>query len=116
MVLVSILQSVSLYSKNSGHVNVLYIYLCFFSFLLGFAFPLMWYYATILYFGNYYRRDPRERAGLAASAIAVSSTVDICSHSLSVFPYKVLMLCLTNLFIFIEGKHIYIFSVLTYSG
>ncbi|KAJ9548104.1 hypothetical protein OSB04_020647 [Centaurea solstitialis] len=43
-----------------------------FSFLLGFAFPLMWYYATFLYFGNYYRRDPRERAGLAASAIAVS--------------------------------------------
>jgi len=32
----------------------------------------MWYYATILYFGNYYHRDPRERAGLAASAIAVS--------------------------------------------
>ncbi|XVE51900.1 hypothetical protein DITRI_Ditri02bG0078000 [Diplodiscus trichospermus] len=41
-----------------------------FSLLLGFVFPLMWYYATILYFGNYYRKDPRERAGLAASAIA----------------------------------------------
>ncbi|XP_041008517.1 60S ribosomal protein L18a-like protein isoform X3 [Juglans microcarpa x Juglans regia] len=41
-----------------------------FSFLLGFLFPLLWYYATFLYFGNYYRRDPRERAGLAASAIA----------------------------------------------
>ncbi|OWM83081.1 uncharacterized protein LOC116195151 [Punica granatum] len=41
-----------------------------FSFLLGFICPLMWYYATILYFGNYYRKDPRERAGLAASAIA----------------------------------------------
>ncbi|GLT45041.1 hypothetical protein SLA2020_189060 [Shorea laevis] len=41
-----------------------------FSFLLGFVFPLMWYYATILYFGNHYRKDPRERAGLAASAIA----------------------------------------------
>ncbi|XP_043720289.1 60S ribosomal protein L18a-like protein isoform X3 [Telopea speciosissima] len=41
-----------------------------FSFLLGFVFPLLWYYATILYFGNYYRKDPRERAGLAASAIA----------------------------------------------
>ncbi|CAN6680804.1 unnamed protein product [Malus baccata var. baccata] len=36
-----------------------------------FVFPLMWYYATVLYFGNYYRKDPRERAGLAASAIAV---------------------------------------------
>ncbi|XP_011648592.1 uncharacterized protein LOC101207093 isoform X1 [Cucumis sativus] len=40
-----------------------------FSFLLGFFFPLLWYYATILYFWNA-RRDPRERAGLAASAIA----------------------------------------------
>lgn len=41
-----------------------------FSFLTGFLCPLMWYYATILYFGNHYRKDPRERAGLAASAIA----------------------------------------------
>lgn len=41
-----------------------------FSFLSGFLFPVMWYYATALYFGNYYRKDPRERAGLAASAIA----------------------------------------------
>ncbi|KAJ4851163.1 hypothetical protein Tsubulata_003253, partial [Turnera subulata] len=41
-----------------------------FSFLLGFMFPVMWYYATFLYFGNYYRKDPRERAGLAAAAIA----------------------------------------------
>ncbi|XP_022154700.1 uncharacterized protein LOC111021894 isoform X2 [Momordica charantia] len=40
-----------------------------FSFLLGFFFPLVWYYATVLYFWNV-RRDPRERAGLAASAIA----------------------------------------------
>ena len=41
-----------------------------FSFLLGFVCPIMWYYATLLYFGNYYKKDPRERAGLAASAIA----------------------------------------------
>ncbi|XP_055829834.1 60S ribosomal protein L18a-like protein [Solanum dulcamara] len=41
-----------------------------FSLLLGFVFPFMWYYATILYFGNYYQKDPRERAGLAANAIA----------------------------------------------
>ncbi|VVB16269.1 unnamed protein product [Arabis nemorensis] len=40
-----------------------------FSFLLGFVFPPLWYYAAFLYFGNYYRKDPRERAGLAASAI-----------------------------------------------
>lgn len=48
----------------------------YFSFLVGFLCPLMWYYATILYFGNYYKKDPRERAGLAASAIAVST---LCS-------------------------------------
>ncbi|CAL0335185.1 unnamed protein product [Lupinus luteus] len=41
-----------------------------FSLLLGFVCPLMWYYATILYFGNYYNKDPRERVGLAASAIS----------------------------------------------
>lgn len=40
-------------------------------FLLGFVFPPFWYYATVLYFGNYRLKDPRERAGLAASAIAV---------------------------------------------
>ncbi|KAK1265335.1 hypothetical protein QJS04_geneDACA010486 [Acorus gramineus] len=44
-----------------------------FSFLLGFVCPFTWFYATILYFGNYYHKDPRERAGLAASAIAVIS-------------------------------------------
>ncbi|KAJ4896784.1 Ribosomal protein L18ae family [Raphanus sativus] len=41
-----------------------------FSFLLGFVFPFAWYFATFLYLSNYYRRDPRERSGLAASAIA----------------------------------------------
>ncbi|XP_073150256.1 uncharacterized protein [Henckelia pumila] len=41
-----------------------------FSFLVGFLCPLMWYYATILYLGSYYHKDPRERAGLAASAIS----------------------------------------------
>uniref|UniRef100_A0A1J3ESF7 60S ribosomal protein L18a-like protein n=1 Tax=Noccaea caerulescens TaxID=107243 RepID=A0A1J3ESF7_NOCCA len=41
-----------------------------FSFLLGFVFPFAWYFATYLYFTNCYRRDPRERSGLAASAIA----------------------------------------------
>ncbi|XP_021903027.1 uncharacterized protein LOC110818439 isoform X2 [Carica papaya] len=40
------------------------------SLLLGFVCPLIWYFATVLYFGNYYRKDPRERSGLAASAIA----------------------------------------------
>lgn len=42
-------------------------------FLLGFAFPPIWYYATVLYFGNYLK-GPRERPGLAASAIAVRMT------------------------------------------
>ncbi|KAL1554939.1 hypothetical protein AAHA92_15438 [Salvia divinorum] len=41
-----------------------------FFFLVGFLCPLTWYYAAILYLANYYRKDPRERAGLAASAIA----------------------------------------------
>ncbi|CAM8887171.1 unnamed protein product [Rhodiola kirilowii] len=41
-----------------------------FSFLLGFAFPPLWYYSIILYLRSYYRKDPRERAGLAASAVA----------------------------------------------
>ncbi|KAK7265400.1 hypothetical protein RJT34_33020 [Clitoria ternatea] len=51
-----------------------------FSFLFGFVFPPMWYYATILYFGNHYRKDPRERAGLAASAIAAL----VCSVGLMI--------------------------------
>ncbi|KAK9705479.1 hypothetical protein RND81_07G060300 [Saponaria officinalis] len=41
-----------------------------FSFLIGFLCPIMWFYATFLYLTSYYRKDPRERAGLAASAIA----------------------------------------------
>lgn len=59
----------------------------------------MWYYATILYFGNYYRRDPRERGGLAASAIAVSTPSVLsnplflplkpaCAGIFSIFPYS----------------------------
>ncbi|KAL2539114.1 60S ribosomal protein L18a-like protein [Abeliophyllum distichum] len=38
--------------------------------LLGFVCPLLWYYSTILYFGKYYHKDPRERVGLSANAIA----------------------------------------------
>ncbi|KAJ6700757.1 RIBOSOMAL PROTEIN L18AE FAMILY [Salix koriyanagi] len=30
-----------------------------FSFLLGFVFPLMWYFSAILYFGKYYNKDPK---------------------------------------------------------
>lgn len=57
-----------------------------FSFLLGFAFPLMWYFATILYFGNFRRKDPRERAGLAASAI--------CAMACSVILFAVALIFL----------------------
>ncbi|XP_074585553.1 large ribosomal subunit protein eL20z-like [Curcuma longa] len=38
--------------------------------LLGFLFPLTWYCAAILYLCKYYDKDPRERSGLAACAIA----------------------------------------------
>ncbi|EPS64766.1 hypothetical protein M569_10019, partial [Genlisea aurea] len=41
-----------------------------FSFVVGFVCPPMWYYATVLYFVNHWGKDPRERSGLAASAIA----------------------------------------------
>ncbi|KAF2309824.1 hypothetical protein GH714_005283 [Hevea brasiliensis] len=42
------------------------------SLLLGFVCPLMWYSATILYFGRYYHKDPRERSELAACAMAAT--------------------------------------------
>uniref|UniRef100_A0A452Y587 Uncharacterized protein n=1 Tax=Aegilops tauschii subsp. strangulata TaxID=200361 RepID=A0A452Y587_AEGTS len=38
-------------------------------FLLGFLCPLIWYIAALLYCCKYYNRDPRERPGLAASAL-----------------------------------------------
>ncbi|KAK9292338.1 hypothetical protein L1049_020304 [Liquidambar formosana] len=53
-----------------------------FSFILGFAFPPLWYYATVLYFGNYHLKDPRERPGLAASAIAAL----VCSVAVLMLP------------------------------
>ncbi|KAH8946579.1 hypothetical protein BDL97_12G103200 [Sphagnum fallax] len=39
------------------------------SFLIGFIFPLLWYYGTYLFYTECYH-DPRERPGLAACAIA----------------------------------------------
>lgn len=79
MVLVSIYIYIYILSCYSVELSVLktnadFLSLIINSFLLGFVFPPLWYYATFLYFGNYYRRDPRERAGLAASAITVSTT------------------------------------------
>lgn len=41
-----------------------------FTFLLGFVFPPLWYYAAFLYLRKYSRKNPRERPGLGASAIA----------------------------------------------
>ncbi|XP_042420752.1 60S ribosomal protein L18a-like protein [Zingiber officinale] len=38
--------------------------------LLGCLCPLIWYCAAILYLCKYYDKDPRERSGLAACAIA----------------------------------------------
>ncbi|XP_004507968.1 uncharacterized protein [Cicer arietinum] len=58
-----------------------------FSFLFGFLCPPMWYYATILYFGNHYRKDPRERAGLGASAIAAL----VCSVALLIIAATLLL-------------------------
>ncbi|GMH03781.1 hypothetical protein Nepgr_005620 [Nepenthes gracilis] len=43
-----------------------------FSFLLGFVCPLMWYYASFLHFIKYYHKDPRERTGLASCVAAAS--------------------------------------------
>lgn len=48
--------------------------LFFCSLLLGLVCPLLWYYATFLYLRKYYHKDPRERDGLAANAVAVSVT------------------------------------------
>jgi hypothetical protein len=47
-------------------------------FLIGFVVPLFWYYGTYLFYTERYR-DPRERPGLAACAIAV------CAHSVSCY-------------------------------
>ncbi|KAK6915367.1 hypothetical protein RJ641_020484, partial [Dillenia turbinata] len=62
-----------------------------FSFALGFVFPPFWYYATILYFRDYHLKDPRERAGLAASAIAVSRylSLSLFSFVLGVLIYSI---------------------------
>lgn len=41
-----------------------------FLFLLGIIFPVAWFLGTFLYLTNYYKSDPRERAGLGACAAA----------------------------------------------
>ncbi|CAL9009756.1 unnamed protein product [Prunus brigantina] len=59
-----------------------------FSLLLGFVFPVMWYYAAFLYFGKYYHRDPRERSGLQASAIAALICTTAVFIVVAVFVFK----------------------------
>ncbi|KAG8053134.1 hypothetical protein GUJ93_ZPchr0001g30750 [Zizania palustris] len=62
------------------------------SFLLGFFCPLIWYFATTLYCCKYYNKDPRERPGLAASAIAAiiftAATIITLSVMLIICAYK----------------------------
>ncbi|KAL2607667.1 hypothetical protein R1flu_026240 [Riccia fluitans] len=50
------------------------------SFICGFLCPPFWYVGTILFFAEYYRRDPRERAGLAACGIAAL----VCSVAVAI--------------------------------
>ncbi|KAM2205507.1 hypothetical protein ACFX1S_024990 [Malus domestica] len=58
--------------------------------LLGFVFPVMWYYATFLYFVKYYQKDPRERTGLEASAVAALICTVAVLIMLAVFVIKAL--------------------------
>ncbi|CAN6570951.1 unnamed protein product [Malus baccata var. baccata] len=60
------------------------------SLLLGFVFPVMWYYATFLYFVKYYQKDPRERTGLEASAVAALICTVAVLIMLAVFVMKAL--------------------------
>ncbi|TXG66009.1 hypothetical protein EZV62_007284 [Acer yangbiense] len=58
-------------------------------FLMGFAFPPLWYYGTVLYFRKYYIKDPRERSGLAASAIvALICSVAVLISLIAVFAFS----------------------------
>ncbi|KAL3675347.1 hypothetical protein R1sor_025295 [Riccia sorocarpa] len=50
------------------------------SFIFGFLCPPLWYVGTILFYAEYYRRDPRERAGLAACGIAAL----VCSVAIAI--------------------------------
>ncbi|XP_062207152.1 large ribosomal subunit protein eL20z-like isoform X2 [Phragmites australis] len=62
------------------------------SFLLGFLCPLIWYFAATLYCCKYYNKDPRERPGLAASAIVAAIftvlTIIALSVTLIISAYK----------------------------
>jgi len=51
-----------------------------FSFLVGFIFPLLWYYGSIRFFWTQRQNDPTARPGLAACAIAaLVSTVALAT-------------------------------------
>ncbi|XP_048443218.1 60S ribosomal protein L18a-like protein [Pyrus x bretschneideri] len=61
-----------------------------FSLLLGFVFPVMWYYAAFLYFAKHYQKDPRERIGLEASAVAALICTVAVLITIAVFVIKAL--------------------------
>ncbi|GMY34640.1 60S ribosomal protein L18a-like protein [Fagus crenata] len=63
-----------------------------FSLLLGLVCPLLWYYATFLYLRKYYHKDPRERDGLAANAVAAL----ICTIALIITALVILIINLTT--------------------
>ncbi|XP_014753509.1 uncharacterized protein LOC100824901 isoform X2 [Brachypodium distachyon] len=65
------------------------------SFLLGFLCPLIWYIAALLYCCKYYNRDPRERPGLAASAVLATIFTAATIVALSVL----LIMCVNKRFL-----------------
>lgn len=48
-----------------------------FLFLLGFVIPPAWLYASFVFYSAHHERDPRERPGLAACAVAAMVTVTV---------------------------------------
>ncbi|WVZ96786.1 hypothetical protein U9M48_042380 [Paspalum notatum var. saurae] len=60
-------------------------------FLLGFLCPIIWYVAALLYCCKYYNRDPRERPGLAASAVLA-----VIFTAATIITLSVLLICCVN--------------------
>ncbi|AQK93127.1 Ribosomal protein L18ae family [Zea mays] len=61
------------------------------TFLLGFLCPIIWYVAALLYCCKYYNRDPRERTGLAASAVLA-----VIITAVTIVTLSVLLICCVN--------------------
>lgn len=62
---------------------------------VGFLCPLIWYIAALLYCCKYYNRDPRERPGLAASAVLATIFTAATIVALSVL----LIMCVNKRFL-----------------